>query len=132
MLLLICGVVVAMSTAAVGYSRPPLRLTKSGKKVHVDVQKLGEYPTHVARVRLVDDVNDALVWEVRTHGAAQLSIFDLLAGENPRTISHMAWGEVVVVAPQQSTFTIGPSHRYVIEVWGTNLSITRTRARFSI
>jgi hypothetical protein len=72
------------------------------------------------------------VWEVRARGAAQLSTFELMAGENPRTISHVASGDVVVVVPQRPTFTLRPDHPYILDVWGTELAITRRLARFSV
>lgn len=127
-----CLVVVVATMAAVGSCRPPLRITKNGGAVHIDVQTLGEYPTTVAKVRLLDATNDAVIWEVRARGGAQLSTFELKAGANPRAISHVAWGNMEAVTPQQPTFTIDPSRPYILEVWGTGLVVTRSRARFSV
>lgn len=127
-----CLVVAVIAVATVGYYRPPLRITKTGDAVRVDVQTLGEYPTNVAKVRLLDPTNEAVIWEVRARGGAQLSTFELKAGENPRAISHVAWGKMEAVIPQQPTFTIDPSRTYIIEVWGTGLVVTRSRERFSV
>ena len=127
-----CLVVAVIAMAAVGYYRPPIRITKNGTAVRIDVQTLGEYPTNVAKVRLLDAANDAVIWEVRARDGAQLSTFDLKAGENPRAISHVAWGKMEAVRPQQPTFRIEPARPYIIEVWGTGLAVTRSRARFSV
>ena len=113
------------------HEQPPLRISSDNRGVHVDVQTLGEYPTDVAKVRLIDNANGAVVWEVRSD-SAQLSTFDLNTGENSVALSHVAWGNFEVVVPNRAkTFTIERRHLYTLEVWGTSLSITRRRAKFS-
>jgi hypothetical protein len=131
------GIIVAIGSIAIAaialvYYRPPLRVATDVASVHVDVQTLGEYPTDVTKVRLMDARTDAVVWEVRSHGRAQLSTFDLNAGENRVGISHVAWGSFEVVQPRRATFEIKREQPYVLEVWGTNLPITRSRARFTL
>jgi len=101
---------VATLTIALLHYRPPLRISKGVQGVHVDVQTLGEYPTDVAKVRLIDGSNGAVVWEVRSD-AAQLSTFDLNVGENSVGPSHVAWGTFEVVVPKRAgTFTIQRGH----------------------
>lgn len=131
-LIVACSMVAVIAMAAVGCFRPPLRITKDGDAVRIDVQTLGEYPTTIAKVRLLDATSDAVIWEVRARGGAQLSTFELKAGANQRAISHVAWGNMEAVTPQAPTFTIDPSRPYIIEVWGTGLVVTRSRARFSV
>ena len=132
LLVVACLVVAVVAIVTVGSYRPPIRITNNGDAVRIDVQTLGEYPTDVARVRLIEATSDAVIWEVRARGGAQLSTFELKAGENPRSISHVAWGDIEVVIPQQPEFTLHRSRPYLIEMWGTGLAVTRTRARFSI
>lgn len=114
------------------YHRPPLRVTVAADVVHVDVQTLGEYPTNVARVRLIDTTTGSVVWEVQSHGTAQLSTFELTVGENNVAISHVAWGKFDVVTPERSTFTVERKHPYALEVWGTRLAMTKSRAEFAL
>ena len=114
------------------FYQPPLRLVNDSNGIHVDVQTLGEYPTDVARVRLLDRSTGAVIWEIRSDGA-QLSTFDLHIGENPLMPSNIAWGSFKVVVPGRATsFRIERGHAYTLEVWGTSLPITKNRTTFSV
>jgi hypothetical protein len=45
------------------WNAPPLRLVRTGTKITVDVQTLGEYPTTVNQFRLSDVNQSAVLWE---------------------------------------------------------------------
>ena len=122
---------VVVAVAVLIFYRPPLRLASDAQGIHVDVQTLGEYPTDVARVRLIDRSTGEVVWEVRSD-AAQLSTFDLRVGDNPITPSNVAWGSFEVVVPKHTkSFRIERGRSYTLEIWGTSLPITRTRTEFT-
>jgi len=119
-----------IATTAVIYFRPPLQVVVSDVAIHVEVQTLGEYPTRVTKVRIIDIGEQSVVWEIQSRGLAQLSTFDLKSGENSVAISHVAWGSFDVLAPRSATFEIKRKRPYILEVWGTSLSFTRSSARF--
>jgi len=83
-------------------------------------------------MRLIAVRTGGVVWEVCSHGEAQLSTFDLNAGENDVAISHVAWGSFDVVTPRRSTFMIERNRPYLLEVWGTHLAITRSHMQFML
>lgn len=127
-------VLLMLSMVIFAWKTPPLRMRVAAGAVYVDVQSLGEYPTDVERLRLVDVSTGTVVWELRARGAAaQLSTFELHAGANPAVLQYVRWGKVDVVTPKNAaTFEIKTDQSYTLEVWGTRLPMTRRRRTFTI
>jgi hypothetical protein len=111
----------AVMTALVACGRPPLRVSQQGQSIVIDMQSLGEYPSDVARVRVIDASRNEIVWEVKGRDDAQVGRVQLKVGENPVQISDVRHGAYEVIAPAgKSTFTLAPGARYVVEAWGTD------------
>jgi hypothetical protein len=133
-LVVLVAVILVATVGVVACYTPPLRMTVSHRVARVDVQTLGEYPTDVERLRLIDASTGAVVWELRSRGArAQLATFELRAGTNSAMVQPVQWGKFDVVIPSDTkTFEIQTGKRYTLEVWGTGLSLTRRRTTFTL
>lgn len=90
-------VVMAFTISRCG--RPPLRVTTQPGTVVIDMQKLGEYPSDVARLRLTDAASNRIVWEVKGRGEPQLGRVQLSVGENTAAIADVRHGSYDVLAP---------------------------------
>lgn len=124
-------VVFALVVTSACDGRPPLRLHVSVRTVLIDVQTLGEYPTSVARLRLLDDQNNTVVWEIASNGSApQLARFSLGIGDNPVQLPDVCSGTYRVVAPDAPTFVLQAGRTYRIDVWGTGTLLSRRTATF--
>jgi hypothetical protein len=114
-------IAVASALASIGIiscGRPPLRVTQQQRAVIIDMQSLGEYPSDVARLRVIDAARDEVVWEVKGRDEPQLGRVQLIVGENPAQITDVRHGKYEVVTPAgKSTFTLAPGVRYVVEAW---------------
>jgi len=104
---------------ALRWDAPPLRLTRTGTGIMVDVQTWGEYPTTVTRIRLSDVDQSTVVWELVTaEGIPQIHRFMLNPGEN-RSLLQSRPGIYRVLVPSNSDlFTLEKGHRYRVELWG--------------
>jgi hypothetical protein len=101
--------------------RPPLRISVQERCVVVDMQTLGEYPSDLARLRLTDASTKRVLWEVRGREEPQVGRVELYVGENPVQLGDVRHGVYDVIAPtNRSTFTLQPTTRYIIEVWGND------------
>lgn len=126
-----CAVLVFVLLLTTACDRPPLRVHVSGRTVLVDVQTLGEYPTSVARLRLLDDQSRTVVWAIDSNGSApRLARFSLQVGDNPVQPPDVMSGTYKVVAPAASTFVLQAGRSYRIEVWGTGSVLSRRTATF--
>src|SRR6186997_2685035 len=111
---------------------PPLRVTHDKSRVVLDVRTLGEYQTSVARVRLTDAGNHAVVWEVSVKsGEPQIDEIVLTPGANSSMLLSVQSGTYEVIVPKGSdTFVLQQSRQYMVEVWGKNGR--SARASFSL
>jgi hypothetical protein len=109
---------------------PPLRLVQAANEVTVDVQTLGEYPTTVNRIRLLD-ANRSVVWEVVAQNRdAQLRMLVLKSGKNPSLVE-ADHGAFRVVAPTGvDSFVLSHGTKYRLELWGGSGVFSRTSATF--
>lgn len=109
----------------VGCGRPPLRVRQEGDSVIIDVATLGEYPTTIKRLRILNQSNDAVIWEIEAAGLAEIWSVELSLGPNPNQPPEALHGEFFVVFPKDAdTFILEPG-TYEIEAWGSGRWPTR-------
>jgi hypothetical protein len=127
----VCAALLAViAWIALRWDAPPLRIVGSGTKLTADVSTLGEYPTTVAKIRLSNAESNAVVWEVRADGVAQLHGLTLVAGQNPARIA-ADYGSYRVIIPSSSeSFLLRESTEYRIEIWGGSGILTKKSAAF--
>jgi hypothetical protein len=112
---------VAVMTCLVACGRPPLSVSQQGQSIRLDMQSLGEYPSHVALLRIIDATQNEVVWEVKGRDEPQLGRVLLTVGENSVRVTDVRHGAYEVIAPAgKSTFTLAPGTRYVVEAWGSD------------
>ncbi len=97
-------------------SRPPVLVVERGGTVVVDVQTLGEYPTTVERIRLLD-AGGRVVWHIQAPQTSQIRTLELRAGENSVHLDADRPYDVIVPR-NRSTFTVRPGAPYVVEICG--------------
>jgi hypothetical protein len=115
-----CRLVIAIGVlmAMVACSRPPLHVRQDGPTVIIDMQSLGEYPSDVAGIRLVDAVSKEVVWELKGRDGPQLGRVNLTIGENPTLPADIRHGTYEVLKPAgKQTFTLAAKSAYIVEVW---------------
>ncbi len=121
MRLLLCLVSPLVLVILASCAKPPLEIRRTDSGVVLDLQTLGEYPTSVDRLRLVQIPEDILLWEVTVAaGTPQIWTINLVAGSNP---SHPRKGPVAgdwkVVYPETgNSFELERAVRYRVTVWG--------------
>jgi hypothetical protein len=127
-------VLIAAAAFLVACHRPPILVTQHGSLITVDVQTLGEYPSDVARLRLIDASSRHVVWELKGHGDPQLGKFVLNAGNNPVTVGDIRHGTYVVVTPVSSqAFKLAGGGTYILEAWGRDDDpTTKRQAEFTV
>lgn len=104
-------------------SRPPLHVVQDGSSIVIDLQSLGEYPSDVAGIRLIEHSRKEVVWEVNGRNSPRLGRIKLRVGKNSVLPSDIRHGQYEVVTPSgEQTFTIAPATRYVVEVWRSDAS----------
>lgn len=111
--------------------RPPLRVSRAGTAVRVDVRTLGEYQTSVHRVRLSCD--GRVVLDVRARGPVlQVDELVLRPGDNSLVQAGLSGAEFAVVPGSGANFEIPPETNCLLEVWGraSDLSLASARLEF--
>lgn len=127
---LLISIGVAMTMIACG--RPPVHILLDGPIVVIDMQILGEYPSDIAGIRLIDAFSKDVVWELKGHDQAQLGRITLTIGDNPTLPTDIRHGTYEVLTPAgKQAFTIAPSTAYIVEVWASaNWPNLKRTARF--
>lgn len=126
------AVLIAIGWIALRWNTPPLRITRNGLTLKVDVSTLGEYPTTVSRIRLSEARNHDVVWELSANGIAQMHGFKLVVGQNPVRVD-TDYGSFRVVTPSGSnSFDLKKGAEYRIDVWGGSGSFTRKSSSFHL
>ena len=99
--------------------KPPLVLTQKGGGLEVSVATLGEYPTSICRIDLLNRETGESVWELRAKGKVpQLWGFHLKPGLNPTEPEGILGGQYDVVVPaRKEKFLLQKGSRYEISVW---------------
>ncbi|MCW5572696.1 MAG: hypothetical protein KIT37_06655 [Steroidobacteraceae bacterium] len=123
---------IGVAMVMIACSQPPMHVLQDGPIVVIDMQSLGEYPSDVAGIRLIDAFSKDVVWEVKGHDRAQLGRITLTIGDNPTLPADIRHGTYEVLKPAgKQTFTIAPSTAYIIEVWArANRPNSKRTARF--
>jgi hypothetical protein len=107
---------VAFLLAACG--GPPLRLSSESSKIIVDLQKLGEYGSNVARLRITDVQENRVIWEIVGNDQPQLGQLHLYIGENSSTPNDIRHGNYQVVVPgHEKSFRLERGKEYRVEAW---------------
>ena len=111
---------------------PPLRLSSESSKIVVDLQKLGEYGSTVARLRITDVQENRVVWEIVGNDQPQLGQLHLYLGENSSMPNDVRHGDYRVVVPQhEKSFRLEPGKEYRVEAWRKdNAAHLRTEGLF--
>lgn len=111
---------------------PPLRIIHAPNTVTVDVATLGEYPTTIDRIRLLDS-GGTVVWEVSAkRGDAQIYRLILRPGNNPAQLE-ADHGMYQVVTPKSADyFVLSADREYRIELRGRSGLLSQRSASFAI
>jgi hypothetical protein len=105
----------------VAWGRPPLSVSQQGQSIVIDMQSLGEYPSDVALLRIIDASQNQVVWEVKGRDEPQVGRVVLKVGENSVQVTDVRHGAYEAIAPVgKSTFTLVPGARYLVEAWGSD------------
>jgi len=100
---------------------PPLRVRQVDNAVIIDVATLGDYPATISRLKIKNQSNDVVVWEVRAStDLAEIRSIELSLGSNSNQPPEALHGEYYVVQPSDAdSFLLEPGIAYAFEVWGT-------------
>lgn len=109
-----------------GLWMPPLRVTPGENEVMVDVMTLGEYPTAIRKIRLMDADSSETIWELRADATVpKIWKFSLRKGENPGYANNATILEDlkdkkyrVIIPEEAQTFRLEANKEYVIQVCG--------------
>jgi len=98
---------------------PGIRIELLEDSVLVHMETLGEYPTTITRIKLIDMATGTTVWEIHSGGrASQLWRVPLKGDMNP-VLPPIANGAYAVTQPQgASSFLLQTGQSYQIQVWG--------------
>ena len=108
-------------TSLVACGRPPLSVSQQGQSITLDMQSLGEYPSDVVLLRIIDASQNRVVWEVKGRDKPQVGRVLLKVGENSVQLTDVRHGAYEVIVPAgKSTFTLASGRRYVVEAWGSD------------
>ena len=105
---------------------PTARLEHRRDAVTVHVEFLGEYPTTVRRIRLMNATTRETLFEIAAaKGSPQIHSFPLVAGENRVDVLEPYSGTYAILTPQgKNTFDLERKTPYLLSVWG-DLGIRR-------
>lgn len=85
---------------------PSVYATQTAKGVTVHVETLGEYPSDIDRIEVVERESGRTVWRVTARGAMfQLQGFELVAGSNMGGLQP-TWGSAQTDIPADGAFTL--------------------------
>jgi hypothetical protein len=101
--------------------RPNLRLARSGDKIVVHVETLGEYPTFVKRIRLSDeDIGSTIFEALGTEKNSELYNITFSAGDNSIDLSVLGFDSYyrVLTPTAGKTFRVQPGKKYRLQMWG--------------
>lgn len=114
-------------------SRPPLHVVQEGASTVIDMQTLGEYPSDIVGMRIIDVSRMAVVWQIRGRDVPQIGRVKLTVGDNPTLPADVRHGTYEVTTPAgKETFTIAPNTQYVVEVWSSETALgSKSSAHFT-
>jgi hypothetical protein len=107
-----------------------MHVVHGANQVTFNVQTLGEYPTTVNRIRLLDS-NLAIIWEVAAqNGDAQIYRLVLKAGDNSALLDADHGAYRVIEPKTGNRFVLSNGSRYRIELWGRDNVLSRRSIDF--
>ncbi len=114
------------------FKRPAIRLEYTGASVVVHVETLGEYPTTIRHVRIVEISSGKVVFDLLPQsGTPQIYNFKLIAGENPTRLADPEHGSYRVDEPKgKDTFLLQKGSRYRLTIWGEGWPPSKTDVQF--
>jgi hypothetical protein len=113
------GILILTISLFCGCTKPPLTTKTDKGIVQVSVMTLGEYPTSISRLQLVEKSSNTTVWEVRAQGSVpQIWGFDLREGHNPRLPDRLEAGRYRVLVPSDnSAVVLRRGTPYTLKAW---------------
>jgi hypothetical protein len=85
---------------------PSVNAVQTAQGVTVHFETLGEYPSNVRQIEVVEQGSGRIVWRVRAHGAMfQLHRVQLVPGFNMGTLQP-SWGSVQTEIPAHGSFEL--------------------------
>ena len=111
---LLAAISVMLTLASCGQ---PIRLESKSDVIVVDVQFLGEYPSDVSKIQLVNSTTGKVVWSVVPKGGDRFQIhtLELHAGENAAE-PLLSWGQARVEVPTARILVLQPHVLYRVQV----------------
>lgn len=99
---------------------PPLKVSVEGESVIVSLTKLGDYPSQVSRIRVVEIPGDREILNLeREAGNPQLWKLKFSPGKNSATPSGVTAGSFEVRVPSdRENFFMESGAKYQLEAWG--------------
>jgi hypothetical protein len=91
---------------------PSVFAVRSAQGVTVHCEVLGDYPSSIERIEIIEERNRRMVWRVKARGKMfQLHKFDLVPGLNAGNIQPF-WGHFQTEIPAQGSFELKPGIKY--------------------
>lgn len=126
-------VCIFVSVAVVACLSPPLAVEDGEGFVVLDFQVLGEYPSEIRRLQLLEQSTQQVIWELEAaEGSPQIWRLRLSLGENASDINELVvGGRLHVKSPDgKQIFVLSAGTTYQLRVWGEGAR--SARARFAV
>jgi hypothetical protein len=109
-----------------------LRITQDNPEVvSVDVRMLGAYQTTVNRIRLYNEDQGTIVWELAAQNDdVQIHQFILKTGDNPVVLSSVAGKYSVIVPKGADRFALHKGTKYRLELSSGYTLLSKSSASF--
>lgn len=110
------ALLVAVFALRCGFTHPPVHVEHSALGVTIHCESLGEYPSDIGRILVVESESGRIVWRVEPIGGSfQLHNFALVAGANSRDLL-LSWGHAETIVPQRGPFVLNRGTKYRVFV----------------
>ncbi len=129
-LLLLVTFVVSLAITGACKLPPSVNIVPNGAAVIVDVQSFGEYGTEIHRIRLTDNTDKKVVWEVvaQRNVHPSLHTFTLRVGANP--VANWRDAYEIITPNTEDFFTLNTGRQYLLEAWSGDTEWTRSHELF--
>src|SRR5688500_13670220 len=114
------SVVALVLASACGVTHSPVSVERTTAGVTIHCESLGEYPSSVGVVELIDTASGRMIWRIEPEGDVfQLHNFSLRPGSNAASIP-VSWGVARRVIPAGETFGLETGRSYRVNVCAPN------------
>jgi hypothetical protein len=112
-IVVVVAVLAMLVMAAVLYLvTPSVYTVRSAHRLTVHCEVLGDYPSDVARIEIVEQKSSRIVWRIKAQGDMfQLHKFDVVSGPNAGGVQPF-WGRFQTEIPTQGSFELKPGVAY--------------------